>query len=377
MCDPISAGIASAIGTGVSLIGSMQQASAQKDAAQAVADQNRAEQVAQAQAFTQRNQAAQQQTAAQFAASQETLNARGAAADQMRQAQTAAMQRYQDTIGAENTQAEALRQTGDTAAQQLLQQTNTDALAAAQQARQQQTQAISNQAAQPPPGPTTSDPAGSTNAVTNDLATGGAAARRTAEAATNIRNYGSRIAAVDAYGAPLQKVGLATADTAYGLMPTVTAANLLRSGSDVRLLPSKVAYGGATSLGQAQDTLLQSRGQNALDAAGLSYGNAVDIANLQQSNADTIAGNISKQRQADDAAKAAQAGILTGVGKLVDYGAGYFGGFSGTPGFAAGSGEGAGLYTNLATGEVVGASQVPGTFAHTISSVGNKLSNIF
>jgi hypothetical protein len=74
------------------------------------------------------------------------------------------------------------------------------------------------------------------------------------------------------------------------------------------------------------DTLLQSRGQNALDAASLSYGNATDLANLQQSNADTIAKNQLAQTTADLEAKAAQGKMLSGIGNLALYGAGYYGG---------------------------------------------------
>jgi hypothetical protein len=374
MCDPISAGIASVVGTAASVFGSMQQAKAQQDAAQAVADQNRADQAAQQAGFVQRIQAGNQQTAAQTAASQETLSARSAAADAMRSAQSAALQRYQDTLNAENTQSAALRQTGDTAAQNLVAQTSGPQLDAAQQARLQATQALVGQNV--PPGPTTTDPSGSTNAVTNDLATGGALARRTAEAATNIRNYGAKIAATDAYGAPLQQVGLSSADTAYGIMPARTAAELLSAGSGTRLLPTQVAYQGATGLGSAQDVLLQSKGQGALDTANLTAGNAVDLANLQQSNATTLAANAERQRIADDQAKAAQAGILSGIGKLGAYGGGYFGGFgtpNAAPGFAAGTGSGAGIFTNLATGATT---DIPGV---TMPNAGStfRLSSLF
>jgi hypothetical protein len=72
---------------------------------------------------------------------------------------------------------------------------------------------------------------------------------------------------------------------------------------------------------------LQSTGQNALDAAGLSYGNAVDIANLGQSNANTLAANKTAQAKADGEAAAVNARGIQGIGQLGLYGAGmYYGG---------------------------------------------------
>jgi hypothetical protein len=94
-------------------------------------------------------------------------------------------------------------------------------------------------------------------------------------------------------------------------------------------LPSQVGYQAATGTGQAQDLLLQSRGQSALDAAGLSYGNATSLANLQQANADQITKNKLGQTSANLEAQAAQGKVIQGVGQLGLYGAGqYYGGGS-------------------------------------------------
>ena len=324
MCDPVSMGIATAVGAGLSLVGSIQSANAQRAQSQAIADANRQTQVAQNQAFTQRINAGVQQTGAQTAAAQETLSARNQAATQMRQQQQSALQNYQDTLNAENTQAAQLRQQGDTAAQNLTQNTSADALAAAEAQRRAQAATLlsPNQQAE---GPQESNPAG--DAVSNDPAVRAALARRTAEAATNIRDYGTRIAAAGAYGASPQLVGLNVADTRYGIMPAEQASNLLQSGSRVRLLPTQTAYQAATGMGQAQDVLAQSRGQNALDAAGLSYGNATSLANLQQADTEQMVRNNLAQTQANLQARQAQAGIISGIGQLGLYGGGrYFGG---------------------------------------------------
>jgi len=326
-------------------------AQAQKQQAQAIATANQATLQAQNQGFTQRLQAGLQQTAAQTAASQETIQARNTAAQNMRAQQMKSLQDYQNTINAQNAQVERLRGTGDAAAQQLLQQTSGPALDQAEAQRRAQSAALLE--ANMPPSPDATSP---DNAVGRDPVAAGALARRTAEAATNIRNYGSRIARAGAYGAGPQTINLGVADTKYGIMPAQTAEQLLRSGSDTRLLPSKVGYGAASTLGQGQDLLLQSRGQNALDAAGLSYGNATSLANLQQANTEQIAKNTLGQTSANLEAQAAQGKVIQGVGQLGLYGAGQYYGSGTTPaGWLPGAN---GIYTNAATGVT---SDIPGS----------------
>jgi hypothetical protein len=319
MCEPAT--IIAGISAATALAGTVMSANAAKDQQRAIAAQNQATMKAQNEGFTARLQAGLAQTAGQTAASQRTLEDRSASADLMRQSQMSALKNYQDTINAQNQQSEMLRQTGDVNAQQLLQQTNAEQLNAAQQQRQQQAAELLNPNL--PQGPEASDPSGN-NAASRDPVQGGALARRTAEAATNIRNYGSTIGTLSSYDAPVNAINLAVAANKTGIMPAQTAEQLLRAGSATRLLPTQTAYNAATGLGNAQDILLQSRGQNALDAASLSYGNAVDIANLGQADAEQIAKNQSAQRQAN-AAYAAQTGkTIQGIANLGLYGAGYY-----------------------------------------------------
>lgn len=315
MCDPVSMGIAAAAGAAASIGGTILSSRASSQQASAIQAQNQALNNAQNQAFTQRLNAGYAQTAAQTAASSQTLSDRAAAANNMRAQQMDALKNYQDTINAQNAQAETLRQTGDTAAQQLVQQTDPQALAAAQQQQQAQASTLLNQQ-----GPQTSNPS------TGDPATNAAIARRTAEAATNIRNYGSKIATVSSYDAPMRAVNLAIQANKGQIMPAQQAEQLLRSGSATRLLPTQLEYTGATATGNAADALISSRGQNALDAASLVYGNTTDIANLRQSNADVLAKNTLDQTTANLAAQKANAGIISGLGNLGLYGAGYFAG---------------------------------------------------
>jgi len=333
MCEPISVGTAislgaAALGAGASVYGAVQSSNAQKQAANAISQQNLATSQAQQQAFNQRMQASLAQTAGQTAAMEQTFQDQQAAARQTGQAQMGALKSYQDVLDTENTQADRLRQTGDKAAQDLLQRTNAQALATSEQQRRDQAASLlaANMPAAPA-GPEATDPSGGTNAVANDAVSRAASARRTAEAATNIRDYGAKIGKLSAYDAPVQDVNLAIADNKTGIMPAQTAEYLLRSGSNTRLLPSQVAYQAATGEGQTQLDLIASRGQNALDAAGLSYGNAIDIANLGQSDANTLAANKAAQEKQDAAYRQSLGGIVSGIGNLGLYGAGYFGGY--------------------------------------------------
>lgn len=333
MCEPVSAGIALAAGLGASLYGGMQQSKAAQSAAQAVADQNRANQQAQQTAFTTRNTAAQQQVQDQLAANTEGIQGRTQVAQQYFDQQRNALKQYQEELAAQNQTATSLRQTGDTAAKQLLDASSAENLQIAQDRRRAEAQALleQGQGGDPdvPGNPDTSAP--------GDSVTQGAVKARLARAATNIRNYGSRVAQQASYAGPTNQVGLNVADAAYGIMPARAADELLRSGSSTRLLPTKVAYRGAQTEGKTADILGQLSTQDALTAAGLSYGNAVDIANLKQSNEQTTAANIAAQAKADAEAKKASGAMISSLGNLAMYGAGYFGGPS-LSGLFSGSG---------------------------------------
>jgi hypothetical protein len=314
----IGAGAASAIAAGVSAAtaigGTVMSAQSQSNAAKAIAQQNQAMQTAQSQAFTQRMQAQQQQTDAQTAAMQQTMGNRDAAATLMRQNQAAALTRQSDIVNAQNTQAETLRRTGDQAAQDLLSRTAAPVLDASQTGAQVQNAALLSPNLPQGPGPT--DPAG-------DPMVSAASNRRLAEAATNIRDYGSKLGRVASYQQPLADIGQAIAANKVGIMPAQTAEALLRSGNQTRLLPAQVQFRGAGELGQVQDAMIQSRGQGMLDTAALSYGNATNIANLGQADAEMIAKNRAGQAEQDAAYAKQVGGIISGIGQLGLYGAGY------------------------------------------------------
>lgn len=325
MCFPAAIPIAMAASALASVGGAAMSASAQSRSANAIAEQNRQMQLAQNQGFTQRMQAANAQTATQTQVMNQTMADRNAAFTQMRQGQTSAMQQRQAVLAAENQQADVLRQTGDTAANTMLSQTSAPALAGSQDTSQQQAAALLASSTTPPIlGPTGTDP--NAPSGTTDSATQQATARRLAEAATNIRSYGSKVGAVTSYQAPLTTTASAIAGNQVGIMPAQTAEKLLDTASPIRLLPSQVAYTGATNTGAALDALIQSRGQSGLDAASLLYGNTTGIADITQQDIDTLAANKQKQTAADAAAQASLGGIVSGVGNLGLYAAGYYGG---------------------------------------------------
>lgn len=321
MCDPVSIGLAVA-GTLASVGGTIMSSNAQSSAARAIQDQNQALVTSQNQAFMQRAEASRAQTAAQLEAARTTMADRSQNFTQMRQAQIAAQQHQQDILASENQAEDQLRQTGDTQAQQLLDATSADKLKAGQALAAQQQNLLLDQNV--PSGPAPTDPQG----TAGDAVTGQAIARRMAQASSNVRTYGAKVADLTSYGQPLQDVSLAILANKYGIMPAQQAETLLRSGSSTRLLPAQVAFRNAGDIGSATDNLLTSRGQGDLDTASLIYNNQVQGSNLAQNDVATLAGNKTAQATADAAFNQQIGNIISGVGSLGLYGAGRASGFT-------------------------------------------------
>lgn len=328
MCEPISAGIAAGLGTAASIYGATSSAGAAQDAAAATARSNQQMRDAQNTAFNQRMAATGRQTDAQRASMQQTMADRNAAAALMRQEQTRAVNANQANLAEENARAEALRREGDTQAQRLLTDTDAQAMEKMEQQRIAAQNLLLDQnmpTIGPGPGPGPTSPTDDNGMSTGTRA---ALARRGAEAATNIREYGSKFANLAAYNAPMFGVGQAVAENKFGIMPAQAADTLLRTGAPIRALPSQIAFRSAGAEGGAMDELIRSRGQSELDTASLQYGNETGIANLGQQNAYTTAKNTSDQARADAAYKQAIAGIYSQLGNAAIQGAGYFGGFN-------------------------------------------------
>ena len=248
--------------------------------------------------------------------------------------------------------AETLRAQGDTQAQDLLAKTNADRLAASEAQRAQaQNLLLDQNMPTTGPGPSTTSP---TDNPSLDPATKQALARRGAEAATNVREYGAKVAKLASYGQPTMDVGQAIAGNKFGIMPAETADQLLRAGAPTRALPGQIAFRSAGSEGASLDELIRSRGQSGMDTAGLEMGNATGLANLKQGNENVLAGNTMGQAKADAAYQQQLAGIWGQLGQLGLYGAGYFGGspFGGgtKPGGTVGAPNTPSIYGNVAPG---------------------------
>lgn len=330
MCDPVSATIA-AVSAAASIGGSMMSANAQKQAANAIQQQNWETEQAQNQGFMARMQAANVQTGQQRQVMEQTMAARNQAFSQMRDAQNTALQDQQTVLAAENAQEAKLQATGDTAAQTMLDQTNAANLAASQKTAQDQAAALLASAVPSitDTGPQATDPTAAPDSGSeagSDASSKAAMAARVAQAAGNIRDYGAKVANVASYSQPGEAINLAIAGNKYGIMPAQTAEDLLKQGSSVRLLPSQLEWSDAGATGQALDAMIQSQGQSGLDEASLTYGNTANIADLQQGNLTTIAANTARQKEADAAYQQSLGNIVSGVGNLGLYGAGYYGG---------------------------------------------------
>jgi hypothetical protein len=308
------AGLASAA---VGTYGAVQSSNAQSKAAQAVADQNRVTTTAQNRAFQDRLLAQSQQGDNTFGAQVQGLQDRSLAAGQMRAGQESALAQQKAVLDAENAQAERIRAAGDEQAGTLLDQTSGRTLA------QNQADAAARQAAladQPIAAisPDATDPnAGSSGSQD-------AYRRRMAQAATNIRSYGQKIADVGSYGQPVADVSNAIQGNKVGIMPGQVASQLLASGASTRLLPSRMAYQEATGLGGSADQIIQSRTQGLVDQASLQASNKIGLANLAQGDTNTIAANKAAQAKADADYQKSVGGIISGIGNLGMYGAGRF-----------------------------------------------------
>jgi hypothetical protein len=322
MCEPTTLAIAGLAGTALSAYGAYSSSQAQKKSAQAVADQNYATTQAQNKAFDQRINAQTQRTSADQTSFLQQIADQQANAAQMRQSQASALKDQGSLLSAENQQAETLRANADAQSRQMLDQTSASSLQQSQADAKARAAALMDQTFSDPGSPNTTAPGGA------DEGSKGALTRRLSQAATNVRDFGSKIADVGSYNQPLQTIGQAVQGNQFGIMPAQEAGRLLQGGAGVRLLPTQLAYQGAAGTGSAMDQLLSSRGTGQRGINALASGNQIGIANLQQSDADTLAANKTKQAQADAEYAKSVGNVISGVGNLVSYGAGYYGGYN-------------------------------------------------
>jgi hypothetical protein len=315
MCDPVTATLAVA-GGAMGLYGASQQASAQKKAANAIAEQNQADIAAQTQGYAQRLADTKVQTEAQKAAWNTTMGNVNQIADTMRTTQNSALDAQASVNDAANQQEAGYRAQGQQAAGDLLDTTSAGNMQQAQMDWESNVRDLL----------TPYMPQGSTAVGTgDDPEVAAAVARRTAQAATNIRQWGADNAKVGSYVAPMTLVQNAITNAKTGIMPAQIASDLLQSSYPVLENPARQSWSDAGTYGAAATAAAQQAGQNALDVAGLRFQNDQGLANLQQANTEQAAANKASQATADAQFQAQMGALISGIGNLGLQGAGYYG----------------------------------------------------
>jgi hypothetical protein len=327
MCDP---GTLALIGTGISAAvtaaGTYVSSQAASKNAKAISAQNEATTRAQNVAFDQRLTSQSQKADTQYRTYLQEISDQYANQEQVQAARLKALSDQKQIIEAENAQAERLRARGDQAAQDLLTNTSGQALSDSQKNAEANQQALLTGQLDKSgiASPDATDPnAGSDSSNT-------AYKTRMAEAATNIRNYGSKIAATGSYSQPVNDTNLAITDTKTGIMPAQAADELLRSGAATRLLPAQIAFTQAGDIGSATDQVIRSRAGGALNLADLKSTDDVGLATLKQSDTDTLAANKTTQTKADSDYEKSVGNIISGLGNIGLYGSAYYGGLGKT-----------------------------------------------
>ena len=248
-------------------------------------------------------------------------------ADAMRGGQTSAIEGQQDLLAGMNAEEGGYRDQGYANADDLMGKTSGENLAGAQSDWNSQAAHLLD-ANYPVSG----------DSGTSDGVTNAALSRRAAEAATNIRAYGSKASQVGSYAAPLRTIQNAVTDSQTGIMPSAMASKLLQNSQPVLMSPSQTAWGNAGKYGEAAMGAAAAAGQSAQNIAGLQYQDSTDIANLTQADKATTAANIAEQAKADAAYKASMGQVFSSLGNLGLQGAGYYGKLpsflqTGTPAF--------------------------------------------
>jgi hypothetical protein len=337
---PWVAGGSALLGAGSTILGASQQANAQRQAADAIATQNRATQQAQIQGFSERLDASNRQNQAQMAIATRQQGDRETARQIMRENQEAALRQGDKTLAQENTTADQLRGRGDAVAQDLL--TATSGTAFDKSRSDYQTNAENLLAANlkgSAVDPYMTNPAGGgsggtgdasatvtdTGSSSSDPAVRDATARRMGLAAANIRQYGKDLARVGSYGQPLVATGQALGEAQGGIMPIESAAKLLYGGAAQRLVPSQLRFRQAGEEGAQEIGAIDQRANSLRDVAALGYSNDTTLANLGQSNSSVNAANVARQTTSNAEWEKQMGGLFSGLGGIGLYGGGMYG----------------------------------------------------
>ena len=322
MCDGFSeiaaiGGLAaSAIGTGISYIGSMNASNAAQSA-QAASIQ------AQNTAFQSRLAAQEQQTAEQASVQDKSQATYLQEEQAMRQAQDTAQSQEAAKVNQMNQQSQQVTDAADaqvnkTTQQVVTPQTLADAQAQSEAQRNAGTAPVVQdiQASSPLP------------ASGEGSATKSALADAMTKAADYTQTYGANLAKLGSYSAPVQTANIASKELSGNLMPVAIQDQLLKSGAQARLLPSELAYSQAGTYGKAAIDANTANTSDAMTLAATRAKYAEDEANQYQSDTDA---NIQSGLNVAQARAASLSSLGQGISTLgnagITYGAAT-GGFS-------------------------------------------------
>lgn len=304
MCTPLIA--LAAVGVGLSGVGAIASYKAGVDAQNATENAQESAMMAQNTAFDQRMQAEGARTAAEGQAFSNSANIYNQIQGQEESEQNQALSDRSNVLNAINTQENQIAQQGNQAVATATQAVTPAAAAAAPGAQMAQQQALN---APVQANIQASDPLGAddTGPTRQAMDAGRAGAAR------YVQQYGDSLAKLSGYSAPIELANNTATTLGTNLMPAGAADQLLKTGASAQLLPSTLAYEQAGTYAQdanAANATMAAQGKALADDQAQ---NAVDLANLQQGDSDSmIQGNLNLAQM-----RAARlAGLGQGVSQL-------------------------------------------------------------
>lgn len=308
MCDPTSLAVA---GLALSAGGAYQTYSSGQSAASAAEQAQSDSLAAQNTAFQSRLSAKQQQMADQTAVNDASATAFQKTQAATQAAQTADLAARQSAVDTVNQQTQADSGSVNQAIKTGVAATTAPALAGAQVAQ------VTDQNSRFSPvvnaiaagNPVASNSGSST--VTNDAMAAGSRA-----AAKYVGQYAGNQADLTGYSAPITLANQTAENMGTNLMPAAAMDSLVKTGAPAILAPSSLAYTQAGAYGGAALNANQLLTQNATTLAATKAGNAVDLANLAQSDTSNAIQSSLNVAQATDAAAAGLGTAISSIGNL-------------------------------------------------------------
>jgi hypothetical protein len=321
MCTPALA--IAAVSAAATIGGAIMSSSNQASVANAQMSAARNTQIAQNTGFMERLQAQADQQQRDYASQTAAIQARQDAQSQLEQSQNAAIQSREQQIASSNQSAQQIAAQAQQTTADAQKQVDLQSAQKAQQAQIMQLAASPQGAPAGAAGPTASDPnAAPTATPTNETAS--AIATRMAQAAAATRDYASRRATAASYAAPLAQLGQVTTNLNTASLPLADRERQIQAALPIQLGPSTTAYQTSSNYYKNLLDVIQARTQGRLAVSGAIGQGDINNADLQQADM----ANAAQNQAAIAAWKAASdplPGILSGIGQVGSYGAGYLG----------------------------------------------------